>query len=405
MEATTRVDAAHAKEPEAAAAPTQELLAAIAGNDPSAVGDQLRGQALQLATMLREKQRFLDQRESELNARTALLENDMRRSRLKKIYQQLDPPKQGEGHTLRHLQLETLHRWRETLTESATEPTPIDSILFEDAPSADDAPERPATPVTDDETTAAANHEPEVESCDEADPPEFSAEEDDEYDHDADPVAPFRHAPQAVAPPVPDEIAMPVPEAPVPEAPADVREDERIDLQADDFAQRCQAVMKRQAELDRRQCQVDQLFSETIKLHREALEMRLATEQLWSELVERFTSEELAKRLAAIRDRLTDHYRLANENLSQRQDEMHEMRQALNEQQQRLRTQRRELQLWIDRRYDEIESRTAQLITREREMDRLEAEFERQTLLWQKQRESFRDEVQRFARDSGPRDS
>ena len=66
-----------------------ELLEAIAGQDSEQATLQLRRQALELAGLLREKQRSLDHRESELNARTALLENEIRSSRLKQQHRVL----------------------------------------------------------------------------------------------------------------------------------------------------------------------------------------------------------------------------------------------------------------------------------------------------------------------------
>ena len=66
---------------------------------------------------------------------------------------------------------------------------------------------------------------------------------------------------------------------------------------------------------------------------------------------------------------------------------LQELRNELNLQDQRLRQQRRDIQMWADRRYDEIESRVAKIIVRERELDQLESEFQRQSLQWQQQRE------------------
>ena len=80
LEPRTRVDTAHApdlfSEPNA---PSLELLQAIAGQDSEQSALQLRRQALELTTLLRNRHRALDQRESELNARTALLENELAR--------------------------------------------------------------------------------------------------------------------------------------------------------------------------------------------------------------------------------------------------------------------------------------------------------------------------------------
>ena len=54
-----------------------------------------------------------------------------------------------------------------------------------------------------------------------------------------------------------------------------------------------QLLRQREEKLDRRQRHVDQMHDEITQLHREALELRLASEQVWTDLMEEFPSEEL----------------------------------------------------------------------------------------------------------------
>ena len=112
---TSRVDLAHSAVPteEPLAAP-DDLLEAIAGYDPASSTQQLRGQALELASMLREKQRLLEQRESELNARTALLERDLRSVRLKQqgLTQVEEPADRQEPEAIVAQAAEVRPRWR-----------------------------------------------------------------------------------------------------------------------------------------------------------------------------------------------------------------------------------------------------------------------------------------------------
>lgn len=270
---------------------------------------------------MQEKQRHLDHRESELNARTALLENEIRSSRLK----QQTASSVG------------------CVMEADEEPRPT---LAEALAAGAEVAGREATSPSADEPA----------SCDLAET-----------------------IPSHGSAPEPLQVGLP----------SSVTDGESL-----------AESRQRQAKLDARQQQLDQLQEQITNMHREALELRLATEELWAELVHQAPAEELSDRLAASRNRLAEHYRLANESLAQRTDELHRMRQELNEQQQRLRGQRRELQLWVDRRYDEIETRTSRLIARERELDRLEAEFERQSMQWQHQREAYRQEIEQLTRSS-----
>ncbi len=139
------------------------------------------------------------------------------------------------------------------------------------------------------------------------------------------------------------------------------------------------------------------MHDEVTQLHREALELRLASEHIWSDLMDEFPSEQLSQAMAELRNRLADHYRLANDALARRKDDLQELRNELSLQEQRIRQQRRDIQMWADRRYDEIESRMAKIVVRERELDQLESDFQRQSLQWQQQREAYRQEIEQLS--------
>jgi hypothetical protein len=293
-----------------------DLLEAIAGRDSRAAGQQLRTQTMELAAILREKQRQLEQRESELNARSALLESDLRAARLK--------------------------HFRE-------EPTAITAAARYAAATSTTAVKNPTDQPVASQPSAA---------------------------RPADELPPCEHVvdPSATAP-----IATPSHE-----------EHDRLE-------QHRKILREREEKLERRQQHVTQLHEEVTLLHREALELRLASEQVWAELMEKFPSEQLSESMAQIRSRLADHYRLVNDTLAQRKDELHALRDELNLQEQRLRQQRRDVQMWADRRYDEIESRLAKIVIRERELDLLEGDFQRQSLQWQQQRQAYREEIEQLS--------
>ena len=170
-----------------------------------------------------------------------------------------------------------------------------------------------------------------------------------------------------------------------------------INRQYEHLEQQRQEIRQRELKLGRHQTQTEQMHEEVTDLHREAIEMRLATEQVWMDLMEEFPSEERARVMDEVRGRLAEHYRMANDTLARRKDELHELRSELNQQEQRLRQQRRDVQIWADRRYDEVEARVAKLILRERELDQLEGEFQRQSLQWQQQRAAYRQEIEQLS--------
>jgi hypothetical protein len=343
-ETTSRVDTAHSTVPAndlrsspndpRADAPPLGLLKAIAGHDPHSAAQQLRGQALELATLLRDKQRLLEQRESELNARAALLESDLRAARLRRF--QEDRPR--------------AHAADDTAALSSPVSRPVTGSTG---------------PGTGREDMTSTNFFPATESAEEG------PRREDSCNHVArEPTTPAR---------------------------ATLLAARELNEQLEHLEQQRQQLRQREEKLERRQRHVEQMHDEVTQLHREALELRLASEQVWADLKQEFPPEELSETLSAIRGKLADHFRLASDMLARRKDELHELRGDLNAQEQRLRQQRRDLQMWADRRYDEVESRLAKIILRERELDQLEGEFQRQTIQWQQQREAYRQEIEQLS--------
>ncbi len=330
-ESRTRVDTAHAaemfSEPNA---PSLDLLQAIAGRDSEQAPLQLRRQALELATSLRDRHRVLDQRESELNARTALLENELRSSRLKQ---------QNKTTPAEPVSAATAHgrRWPKRWRLSP-------GIRMEHVSTTTNRKRRRRSRRASFGLRGRAQ----------------------------------RNRGRA-------------------QRSRGTRMPTRSTNRPSGSISGGQ-LQQREAKLDARQQHLDQLQEQITRLHREALELRLATEEVWARLIREDSPAHLAERVEEARQRLSEHYRLANESLAQRTDELHRLRQELHEQEQRLRGQRRELQLWVDRRYDEIQAHTSQLIVRERELARMEAEFERQSMQWQRQREAYRQEIEQLTR-------
>ena len=350
-QATTRVDAAHhaASEISRASEPSMELLTAIAGHGSDHSEDPSRGQAVELAQLLQEKQRLLDERESELNARSAMLENQLRHARL------------SPSHTDGNLEFDD---------DTQAPPSPMEFGI--------DLAESLETEDKHEPEDAEVNQDSVEVILDES---HFEPVEDDEEDQEI----------------LPEETVATGPANEHSEVKDAESEEAEVFFQQQELKRQREELLSRKSDLDERQAHVEQMYDQMTQLHREALELQVSTESIWSELMQEFPSEELSARLAETRSRLADHYRLTNEALADRKDELHAMREELTTQESRLRQQRRELQMWADRRYDEIETRTAQLIRRERELDRLESEFDRQAIQWQQQRESYRQEIERLS--------
>lgn len=397
-EPTTRVDAAHGSpldEEQAAHAPPLDLLQAIAGNDSALAPQQLRGQALELAAILKEKQRLLEQRESELNARTALLENELRNVRLKHSHRRTsewgEPPQAAPALPVSPLAPQPMTPAESVSTDNPDEEhalfTPSPSKLAEARSRWREAPNQEPTGGTTDPDGQRLG-------SDRTEPPNHGVQSAVDWGRKLIETDLSDEAERAAA-----ASGHPTREIPDPHSSSETSPEARqsdLDRQYEHLEQQRQQLRQRESRIDQRKRALDQMQDEVLQLHREALELRFSTEQVWADLMEEFPAERLTQSLAEARARLADHYRLANDALSRRKDELHDLRAELSSQEQRLRQQRREIQMWADRRYDEVEARLAKLIVRERELDELEGEYQRQAIIWQQQRESYREEIERL---------
>ena len=186
------------------------------------------------------------------------------------------------------------------------------------------------------------------------------------------------------------------------------REEERIGKQKSiDRAEREQhqeLLQRRGEELSKRQAALDQMQANVTRTHREALELRLATEQLWSQLGEKISPQELADTLGQLRAKLNEHYETAADGLSKRRDELQTMAIRLDEQQSRLGEDRAELQSWFDRRNEEIEFQAARLVAREQELESHAAQNSLLRKQWEEQRHEYEDEIRRLRSQLNRRD-
>ena len=75
------------------------------------------------------------------------------------------------------------------------------------------------------------------------------------------------------------------------------------------------AVARRSEQLDRSRAALEQFRGELGQLHRETLEIRLATEELWVQLSGVAPPAALIQSLGGIRNKLAEHYRSAQSEL------------------------------------------------------------------------------------------
>ena len=367
----TRVDSAHGIELSSsveldsgadgcarAAVPSSEVLSAIAGTDADASARQMRGQAMELSSYLQEKQSLLDRRESEMNARLAVLENEARVARLRN-----------------EMRLKSVAECDGPATEAETSDTRL-------------ATESENTPIKQTIDCGIALDE--------------KTEQDVNDSIDFVPMPPpMPYKPTREVPPAERKLREDISRTRSSQQASKHRSNELPDPAASSTREldaMRRAIEENKVDLEKRERHLQSLHDQITELHRESLELRVATEQVWTDFRGHMPDEELAKSLAQHRAKLTDHYKLANDELCRRREVLHQLQQHLGRQGEQLRRERLDMQMWIDRQRNEVDAKSASITVREFEFERREAELQRQSITWQKQREDYRHEIEQLGR-------
>jgi chromosome segregation ATPase len=136
-----------------------------------------------------------------------------------------------------------------------------------------------------------------------------------------------------------------------------------------------------------------QLRSELQGLHRETLEIRLATEELWAQLSGAAPPAALTRSLGRIRTRLADQYRMANAELFEQKKELASIRDQLAAQYEKLIGQKQQFELWANGRREEAEQQASRLIEREQELADAAVRFTEHSQRWEIERREYEQEI------------
>ena len=132
------------------------------------------------------------------------------------------------------------------------------------------------------------------------------------------------------------------------------------------------------------------------RVHRESLEMRLATEEIWAQLAGRMAPADLTQSLARIRSRLAEQYRLTGVELNTQREELQDLAARVTEQHKKLAQQRGELQIWLDSRQADIEEQATRLVAQEQHLRQQQSEVAAQADYWAHERRKLQDEIRRL---------
>jgi hypothetical protein len=359
--------------------PTEEMLGAVAGQTLDARREQLQLQVSQLASHLRERLRDVDRREAQLNARVAQLEGDLRASRI--WLRERETEFQERENELRR-QIEELQELSALPQIADDESNSVDVqacqaelndreqqlILREnEVRERRFEVERQAAALRHAqqlwEQQRAQQQRALADEREQLDKEFLSrTEERDELLHSAEAIL-DEHSRQLDQ----DRAAL-LAERQAWEAKR-AREQQTIDIQKQavegECADRHTRLEARQEWIERQKASLEQVRGEILALHRQSLEMRLLAEQLWSQISGRLAPAEVTHSIAQLRLKLAEQYRLEEQGLQTRRDELVQLGERIAEQHRELTQLRTGLRDWVAARQSEIESQAASLVQRE----------------------------------------
>jgi chromosome segregation protein len=158
-----------------------------------------------------------------------------------------------------------------------------------------------------------------------------------------------------------------------------------------DVEQKRQAVERRADQVDQNSAALKDLRAELGRMHRETLEIRLATEELWVQLSGAAPPAALTESLGRIRTTLADQYRQANAELAEQKKELEAI-----EQHRTVVDQKRRFEQWATGCQEECQQAASRLVARERQIRQEEVQLSEQSRQWQTERSGFQQEIRRL---------
>ena len=153
------------------------------------------------------------------------------------------------------------------------------------------------------------------------------------------------------------------------------RRHRQIQQSTADLEQKRQAIQRRADHVDQCRTALEQLRAELGCIHRETLEIRLATEELWVQLSGAAPPAALVRSLGCIRAKLADQYRQANAELAEQKKELETMRAQLSIEHGKLVEHKRQFEQRAASRQEECEKQASRLVAREQQVHRDEIQL------------------------------
>ena len=160
-------------------------------------------------------------------------------------------------------------------------------------------------------------------------------------------------------------------------------------------------LKRQETELNSRLAALETMRADVTRSQQEALELRLATEELWSRLSGTQEPAALMQSLGQIRLRLAEEFRLAKSELAAERNEIKQLAEQVAEQHQKTASRRGETQAWLNARLRELEHYAGRLASRERQLDEQRSALQTEKAQWQGERFRLEQEIRRLLRQGG----
>jgi len=386
--------------------PTAEMIAAVTGENLELRREQLQLQVAQLASHLRERLREVDRREATLNARVAQLEADLRTARL--WLRERELAFQERENDLKRQIEELQERPTEPATDTHSEFADCDVRLAEIAERERDLDlkedELRERRFEFDRQVVALRHAQQIWQQQHERGEQQLRNDREQTGRDLEQIVAQREQQLRTAELLVAEQAK--------ELDRDrtslvnerrnweeqrTRQRQAIDeLRSSaeaEAADRRTRLEARQEWIERQKAGLDQVRDEALRLHRQSLEMRLLAEQIWSQINRALMPADVAQAVAQLRLKLAEQYRVEEDQLARRQDELIALSEKIAGQHRDLTQLKSGVREWATARQAEIERQAATLVQRELALDAQQEEFRQAAQNWNADRRRYEQQI------------
>ena len=154
-----------------------------------------------------------------------------------------------------------------------------------------------------------------------------------------------------------------------------------------------QRLNARQDWIQQQKDSLEQLRSEVLSMQRESLEMRLVAEQLWTQITGRLSPAEATHTVAQLRLKLSEQFKLEEDNLQARREELVALGERITAQHAELKQLQSGLREWAAAREAEIEQQAAELVQRELALDAEQEQHRQAQHAWQADRRRLEQDI------------